>query len=112
MSPNPSNPKDSSDFQPPPELVAQAQAAATGYANAHEHSHSRHSHDATNAPASSSDNARGPRSMFSDVHESPIEHAPPPAYSQTYGNVDLSQGGIDTKASVASRSSLQEKRTV
>lgn len=32
----------------------------------------------------------------------PIEEAPPPAYSEHYGEVDISQDGFDTQARVAS----------
>ncbi|MCJ1396440.1 hypothetical protein MMC18_009330 [Xylographa bjoerkii] len=41
---------------------------------------------------------RGPRDF---LHEAPIEIAPPPAYSATYGLVDLSQAGLNTRANVA-----------
>lgn len=34
--------------------------------------------------------------------ERPIEEAPPPAYSEHYGEVDISQDGFDTQARVAS----------
>lgn len=34
--------------------------------------------------------------------EAPIEQAPPPAYSGTYGEVDISQDGFDTHARIAS----------
>ena len=95
MSSNPSDPKDlpTTTFQPPPQLVAQAQAAAMGSRTHQEHSSSRRSDDHVTQNASS---------VLPDVHEISIEHTPPPAYSQTYGTVDLSQGGVDTKARVAS----------
>lgn len=41
------------------------------------------------------------RTLEDDV-ETPIEQAPPPAYSETYGQVDISQDGFDTRARVAS----------
>ena len=106
MPSDPSNPKDVSEtyFQPPAELVAQAQAAAIGSANHREHSNSSQSGSTTTNPSNTVHyDATGSRSIIPGVHETPIEHAPPPAYSETYGNVNLSQGGVDTRATVASR---------
>ena len=40
------------------------------------------------------------------LYEAPIEDAPPPAYSATYGLVDLSQAGLNTRANVASKTRL------
>jgi len=34
--------------------------------------------------------------------DTPIEHAPPPAYSDIYGQVGFNQDGFDTQARVAS----------
>lgn len=36
------------------------------------------------------------------AQDTPIEHAPPPAYSDIYGQVGFNQDGFDTQAKVAS----------
>jgi len=41
-------------------------------------------------------------SMNAGEHDRPIEEAPPPAYSEHYGEVATSQDGFDTQARVAS----------
>jgi hypothetical protein len=35
------------------------------------------------------------------AEQQPIEKVPPPAFAETYGHVDFSQDGLDTKARVA-----------
>ena len=40
--------------------------------------------------------------MGQEILESSIEHAPPPAYSEVYGQVDFQQDGFNTQAHVAS----------
>ena len=41
--------------------------------------------------------------------ETSIEDVPPPAYGETYGQVDFSQDGFNTEARVASRESVQKR---
>ena len=38
------------------------------------------------------------------MEETPIEHAPPPVYSEAYGKVDFRQDGFNTQAHVAGQS--------
>lgn len=45
-----------------------------------------------------------PEPMRGISNETPIEQAPPPAYSTEYGQVDFSQDGFDTRAKVSSMS--------
>ncbi|MCJ1386371.1 hypothetical protein MMC17_009497 [Xylographa soralifera] len=48
-----------------------------------------------------SERATWTRGQADFLYEAPIEDAPPPAYSATYGLVDLSQAGLNTRANVA-----------
>ena len=42
-----------------------------------------------------------------DDQQPPIEQVPPPAFSQTYGHVDISQDGIDTNARIAGTCTIE-----
>ncbi|MCJ1402082.1 hypothetical protein MMC11_005301 [Xylographa trunciseda] len=55
------------------------------------------------SPHSKADGERAKRTRdpADFLYEAPIEDAPPPAYSATYGLVDLSQAGLITRANVA-----------
>ena len=50
-----------------------------------------------------SERATRSRGQAGYLYEAPIEDAPPPAYSATYGLVDLNQAGLNTRANVASK---------
>ena len=81
-------------------VLAQAEAVASnnsGHSTTHR----------TQQPASG--NSRSSTYHGDSGHEpsdSAIEHAPPPPYSETYGTVDMSQDGLDTRASVASTGAI------
>ncbi|KAI9874462.1 MAG: hypothetical protein M1830_009725 [Pleopsidium flavum] len=57
---------------------------------------------ALQAPGTIETNASLASRIPEDDVETPIEHAPPPAYSEIYGQVDISQDGFDTRARVGS----------
>ena len=44
-------------------------------------------------------------------YEPPVEDAPPPAYSETYGLVDMTQAGLNTRANVASIVTLHSRQS-
>ena len=93
------SPNAEADGQPPLPLVAQAEAIA-----ANEQSPVKAS-EVPQGKASDSkqdlSSVQG-RHAASFLHETPVEEAPPPAYSESYGLVDMSQLGLSTRANVAS----------
>ncbi|MCJ1479192.1 hypothetical protein MMC13_007876 [Lambiella insularis] len=56
---------------------------------------------ASSSPPHESQPVTRPRGAEDFLYEAPIEDAPPPAYSETYGLVDLTQAGLNTRANVA-----------
>ncbi|MCJ1438511.1 hypothetical protein MMC27_007901 [Xylographa pallens] len=58
-------------------------------------------HDVSSQSNIVSERATRTRGQGEFFYEAPIEDAPPPAYSATYGLVDLNQAGLNTRANVA-----------
>lgn len=100
-----SGPGTEGDAQLPPGLAAQAQAVAGNNENAAaEPDFHRHSSQ-SNKQTLSAPQERHPAGFTVEV---PIEDAPPPAYSESYGLVDMSQLGLNTRANVASKKSERQ----
>jgi len=88
------------DVQLPPGVVAQAETVASN-------------HEITavepEVPSDCGSSSKQNLSAFQGRHpagvmaEVPVEDAPPPVYSESYGLVDMSQLGLNTRANVASK---------
>ena len=97
------------DCQPPLVLVAQAEAVAANEQSTMESSDVVQ--DVASDSKQDSSSIQG-RYAASFLHEAPVEEAPPPVYSESYGLVDMSQLGLNTRANVASGYCSNEILTV
>lgn len=88
-----------------PRLVAQAQAVAGNNGNAAAEPDFHRDSEPSNNETHSISQARQPAGSMLEV---PVEDAPPPAYSESYGLVDMSQLGLKTRANVASKKSERQ----
>lgn len=88
------------DGQLPPGVVAQAEAVASN--NAHEPASSDVPREVGTSSKQSPSASQG-RNLAGYMADAPVEDAPPPAYSESYGVVDMSQLGLNTRANVASK---------
>ena len=86
------------DGQPPPALIAQAEAVAANEQSTTEAPEVPQGNASDSMEYSSSAHGKHAPSF---LHETPVEEAPPPAYSESYGLVDMSQLGLSTRANVA-----------
>jgi hypothetical protein len=59
-------------------------------------------HNAANTQEVLPDQRADRKQNYSFLQDVPIEEAPPPAYSESYGLVDMNQLGLNTRANVSS----------
>ncbi|SLM37934.1 glycosyltransferase family 1 protein [Lasallia pustulata] len=107
MSSNSPKPRETPPEEPalPPSLIAQAEAAAASSADDAKQFNlapASLSPETSETPGVEATTTGSQGAMQSAMQDTPIENAPPPAYSGTYGQVDISQDGFDTQARVAS----------